>query len=227
MRRITYHQMEPPRSVGLPAEGMPVRDDLREKRAAAQAMGGAVFILVAILGVIGMMVFAEPALRTVGIVLAIATTVGLGTAAWFTLRWAKRVAVRDWTIDDMERSRRHQAEDEDRARRQNLLDALQQGRVQADEERLDHVARAILARHYAGHTTTRTGCVDDGVCNQQEWNTINAAFKALGWRNGRRLDPGLDMETALALWQQDIEYVDGHIRVWTRSDTGKWRCSEV
>lgn len=151
-------------------------------------------------------------------------TVVLGaTFGWHAYKWTLQVATRDWGIEDKALARQYAREDEEHAAQLAALDAPREQDADENEilEELDRVVKAILIRHYDGRKITRDECTAAGTCSQQQWNLASNAFALLGWRHGRKLDPGPSFVEAWENWQQLTRADSGHI--WAIRPGGQWR----
>jgi len=80
----------------------------------------------------------------------------------------------------------------------DLQDDVRAGR-EPNASRQDIVFRNIMRRHYDGQKITRESCVNDGVCNFAEWNTINNLMTKRGIRKGRGIAPPT-FRDAVEIW---------------------------
>lgn len=219
MRKVTYHSQPavPAAPAVRQAVASRVRSELGDKLQAALTIGSIVGVL--ILLIVGAVVlFAADPLRLGHLLIPVCAglVAGFGTFSWFAIEWTHSVAARDWGIDDEERRRRYDQEDEEHDAR---LAALQ-GKPSAQTSRpveLDAVADVILRRYFRGLSVSRDECVDAGATSQGEWNAANAVFRALGWKQGKRFDPGDAFQDAWANWLDLTKFDEGHTWVIDRS----------
>jgi hypothetical protein len=188
MKRVTFTQppiISPYHYQPQTADPEP-RSELRDKVHAAAAAGLALAILLSI-GVIAASTIINLPIGPTGILILCAFLLGLAFAAYLVLRWSHTVATRAWEIEDTELSRKWKAEDAEQKRLQELRDTMQETKQPTQIDRIHEVTFTILTEHYAGRSTSRERCVKLGLCNQEEWNTVNSIFKTLTWKKGNTL----------------------------------------
>jgi hypothetical protein len=227
VRKIIYSQAPtqpatPIQPIAQPRE----RSELGAKLAAALTLGTIAATIAAI--VVTLIALVIPTAKTINAaitILAISILVGIGTFSAFAWSWTVKVAARDWHVDDTERTRQHAREDEEHEARIAALEATRETAIagDADEilEDLDLIVKAILVRHFNDQKTTRDACIEAGICTASEWNTASNAFSIVGWRRGRKIDPGISFTEAWYHWQEHTKFDKGHI--WGIKPGGQWK----
>lgn len=160
---------------------------------------------------------------TVGWIALAGLSIGIVHASYLTVVWSATVASRDWQVDDQERARRWEVEDEERAMRRLLAGNAQEPPPldnRADFSFVPTLAFEILQRHFAGLPTTRDACVQDGICDQEQWNTVNAVFIAAGMKRKNTLAPGQDLAEAWQNWRDTVQV--RRDQVWIRRRKRGW-----
>jgi hypothetical protein len=168
------------------------------------------------------------------------SVIGTLVACWQGYGWVTQVAMRAWQVDDVERKRRHEWEDGERKREEELARA-QAAAVAAAKDQVaredDHdddlstfseaqllhlVAIEVLRRHYMfGWPVTRDAMTAENLCTQPQWNVVNQAMLAVGLKVKKTMRPDLDFAQAWEIWRSGVSIrEDGYL--WTLNSKGNW-----
>jgi hypothetical protein len=222
-KRVTYHYQQPTAPPWPQAEARP-RSDLSSKLYAAAAAGIALYIILIAITIPIIAGFGVLNARSALIDAIICFVVSLIFGAALVLKWSLTVAERAWRVENKERTRRWKIEDEDRKRAAEMAEQVADEAAQSEDPDLAHIpvlAFEILMRHFSGQPTSRKECTGEGgICIQSEWNLVNRTFKALGLKRGYKLEPGEDLASAWAVWQERVKLKDGEL--WIRKGQNTW-----
>lgn len=160
-----------------------------------------------------------------------APVVGLLVMCWLGFQWVKAAAARPWQVDDLIRERQWTLEDKERKKQH---DAAEAARDDVTSGKLDHdndpetlneaqhlhlVALEILTRHYMdGLAVTREVMEAEGM-SQPDWNAVNKLLKAVGLKRGYKLRQDLDLMAAWQIWWGQVRF-DGN-GAWVKTAKGK------
>jgi len=173
--------------------------------------------------------------------LGLAFFIGLAVACWYGVDWSIRVAKRPWDVDDDERAyqrglaKKAREEQEEAAKR--AKENIRSGPMDHDwdpdtltlEQELYLVAHAMLMRACLGHgKPTREEMVEDGVCTQAQWNTINEAMQKIGLRKGYTWQP-VPFDEAWDTFRANFRVREneyGEIEAWALKPGSSWKVVE-
>jgi hypothetical protein len=224
VRKVIYTQPQPTTQPQTIIQPQP-RSELRDKLLAALTLGAIAATIAAIVSIL--ITLAAPTTNATNAaitILAISTLVGVTTFCAFAWSWTINVAARQWKVDDTERKRQYIKEDEEHNARIAALNATRDTATEREDEileDLDLIVKAILVRHFNDQKTTRDACIEAGICTASEWNTASNAFSIVGWRRGRKIDPGISFTEAWYHWQEHTKFDKGHI--WGIKPGGQWK----
>lgn len=220
MKRITTYDPVPP-PAPLRFLGDPERPRAGHAVAARAALAVGVFVSAGFLSVMALLFYLFPGLRTYwpGFVL-FAVVVGCLSAAAFGVIWVRTAVTRAWSVDDLERWRRWEIEDQERAQAQ-APDAAPPTRA----ERIEAVVRMVLDRHYLDHQKTDRETLEAaGLVTQPEWNAANELLKAAGIKGAKGFTAA-DYPAAVAAWRQRVRITGGSF--WLVEGDGSQKRFEI
>ncbi len=118
-------------------------------------------------------------------------------------------------IEDQQRRRQWDIEDEDRENAQSLAQSLTDPAEPTDLFHISTTAFLLLQRHAQGLPTTRATCVPD-IMSAKYWTLAMKTFKAMGWKKGYKLSAPPDLNLS---WPQfDTGTYIANDRFWVRCD---------
>ena len=212
-KRITTIDPIPPAPLRFLGDPERPRPDYAVVARAALAVGGLVFAGLLTVTLFLFYLFQPLGKFWIGFTL-FDLTIGALTGCAYGVRWIYTTVTRPWSIEDEERWRRYNQEDEDRAQAQ-APDAAPPSRP----ERIEAVARMMIDRHYLDHQKTdRDTMVAAGLVSQPEWSAAYALLKSANVKNTK----GFTSENypeAVAAYRAAVKITGGVL--WTTSDQGK------
>lgn len=196
-------------------------DRLSDKIGAALAAGialGVLTIAIASIILIPLLPDKLAAALTAG---GLGLTACIVTAAALIFSWSQQVATRHWRIDDAERTRAWQLQDEDRQLRLEAMRQLSQDKPPDHEQQAQDfnlLAYTILSRTYDGLPVTRRAMCAENLCTQEEWNNANHALTVMGLKDGSKLTLPDTLDQAWAHWQKHIYTSERGITISSTTD---------
>lgn len=212
-RRITTIDPIPPVPLRFLGDEPRQRPDYAVVARAALAVGGLVFAGLLTVTLFLFYLFQPLVKFWIGFTL-FDLTIGALTGCAYGVRWIYTTVTRPWSIEDEERWRRYNQEDEDRSQA-TAPDAAPPTRA----ERIENVVRLILDRHYLDRQKTdRVTMESAGLVTQPEWNSAYALLQAAKIKSAK----GFLFESypeAIAAYRAAVKITSGAL--WTTSDQGK------
>lgn len=161
--------------------------------------------------------FGDPPLRPMhaGNILSFASIVSVSIGAVMVIWWAYVTVRRPLRLEDEERNRRWDIEDEDREAAQSFAETLTDPDEPIELGRITTTAFLLLQRHAQGQPVTRAACVP-GITSIKYWTLAMDTFKAMGWRKGYKLSAPPDLNQS---WPQfNAATYMANDRFWVRQD---------